>query len=608
MNLEKGRTACLLCSALTLLALLPAAAQDLVILSPREAPASTVREYVNILGRTVPGASARVAGTHVPVYATGVFVRDRVPLQPGLNRIAVEVRQADGSTAQRVVEVQRTAPPPPPPGPPADRLSIDAEQAQPTELRQLAEGEGVDVAFRGTPGMLAEMRPAGHKAWQSMEEISPGRYTARLVLQGPRDIEPRPVELRLSARRGAALKGPRTLTARTRGAVGLWPGQVQRLALTGPEGAGLLHGLHTVRLGGPYLAELPEGVVLPLTGQVGEHYRVRLSADTEAWVPVAETKPAPSGTKPPRGAFTTVSVTVDAGTDVVSIPLAAPVPWSVQVGTAGTGRALLTLDLYGTHHAATWITHAARRQAVREVRVEQAAPGRVRVQVELQTAQAWGWRVVREAGALRLLVRHEPPRAPAGASPLQGLTVAVEAGHGSAANLGAVGATATPEKDINRWTADALKAELLAAGARVVDVRAGDENPGLRERAQRVVDAGAHLFVSVHANATDTSAGYLRGAGTSTFYKYAPWHDMAAAVQARLLQATGLPDFGLVGNFNYTPIRRATWAPAVLVEQAFVSNPAEEALLLDAEFRAQLARAVREGLEDFLRRQLPQTP
>ena len=123
-----------------------------------------------------------------------------------------------------------------------------------------------------------------------------------------------------------------------------------------------------------------------------------------------------------------------------------------------------------------------------------------------------------------------------------------------------------------------------------------------------VVDSGAHLFVSVHANASDTSAGYLRAAGTSTFYKHPSAHDLAAAVQRRLLQATALPDFGLVGNFNYTPIRRATWAPAVLVEQAFMSNPAEEALLLDPGFRNRLAQAVRDGLEDFLRDSLPPLP
>jgi N-acetylmuramoyl-L-alanine amidase len=105
--------------------------------------------------------------------------------------------------------------------------------------------------------------------------------------------------------------------------------------------------------------------------------------------------------------------------------------------------------------------------------------------------------------------------------PLAGLRVALEPGHGGPTNLGAVGATGVPEKDINRWTADALQAELQAAGAQVVMVREGDDNPSPRERARRVLDSDAQLFVSVHANATDTSGGFLRVAGTSTFYKHA---------------------------------------------------------------------------------------
>ncbi|HRD86603.1 MAG TPA: N-acetylmuramoyl-L-alanine amidase, partial [Rubrivivax sp.] len=76
---------------------------------------------------------------------------------------------------------------------------------------------------------------------------------------------------------------------------------------------------------------------------------------------------------------------------------------------------------------------------------------------------------------------------------------------------------------------------------------------------------------------------------------------LAQALQRRLLEATGLPDLGWVGNFNYTPTRRVSRMPAVLVEQAFVSHPGEEALMLDPAFRARVARAIRQGLEDFLR-------
>ena len=65
-------------------------AVPLQVLAPATQASTTTREFVNVLGRTRPGMRVTVAGEPVPVYATGVFVRDRVPLVPGLNRIRVE--------------------------------------------------------------------------------------------------------------------------------------------------------------------------------------------------------------------------------------------------------------------------------------------------------------------------------------------------------------------------------------------------------------------------------------------------------------------------------------------------------------------------------------
>ena len=131
-------------------------------------------------------------------------------------------------------------------------------------------------------------------------------------------------------------------------------------------------------------------------------------------------------------------------------------------------------------------------------------------------------------------------------------------------------------------------------------VREHDDNPPLRERARRVMDSGAQVFLSVHANASDSSRGYLRTSGTSTYYKHAPGRDLAAAIQRQTLLDSGLADFGLVGNFNYTPLRLVTTMPAALVELAFVSHPGDEAKLLDADFRSLMARAIRQGLDNFL--------
>jgi N-acetylmuramoyl-L-alanine amidase len=208
--------------------------------------------------------------------------------------------------------------------------------------------------------------------------------------------------------------------------------------------------------------------------------------------------------------------------------------------------------------------------------------------------------VERTADALRIVLRPAPVVGDA-AVPLKGLRVALEAGHGSAANAGAVGAMGVFEKDINQLTAQALQAELEAAGATVVQVREGDDNPTHRERAARATASGAHLFVSVHGNAADVAGGFLRAQGTSSYHKHDTGVDLAQAVHRRVLDQTGLADFGRVGNFNYAPIRLVTWMPAMLFEQAFLTHPADEAQLLDPAFRARMARAVRQGVEDFLR-------
>jgi N-acetylmuramoyl-L-alanine amidase len=591
------------CIAL-LLAPPTALAQDaltLELLAPAPPPVRTTRDFVNVLGRTTPGAQVRVGGEAVTVHATGVFVRDRVPLQPGSNTIRIEATAASGQTLTRQLEVERQAPPPAVAWP-RERLFVDGASLRPAELQRLAPGEALEVAARATPGHRVQARLAG-QPWMALAEssLAPGRYRAWLGFDGTDgDVAPAPVQVRIVAAGKPRRGRPHDITVLTPGPVGQWRADPARLFITGSEGAELLHGLHEVRLGGPFLAELPAGTLLAATGQRGEHLRVQLAPDTWAWVAAASVRPAPAGTRLPAVAMTTLSVEGGAEGDVVQIPLPAGVPYAVRAVADAGGRQQLELEIFGAHHATTWITHHASARVVRELVAEQAGPQRVRLRFTLHEARLWGWREERTEGALRIVLRAPPVLAREG-SPLAGLRVALEPGHGGADNLGAVGATGVPEKDINRWTVAALKAELEAAGAQVVVVREGDDAPELRERVRRATAADAQLFVSVHANAGDTSQGYLRHAGTASFYKHAPSRDLAAAVHKRVLEHTGLDDLGLVGNFNYAPIRRQTWMPAVLVEQAFVSHPGEEARLLDPAFRALIARAVRLGLEDFLR-------
>ena len=583
-----------------------ASAQIIELLSPRDdqqAPPVTSREFFNVLGRTTPGAVVHVGGEAVTVFATGVFARDRVPLAPGLNQISIEAALPGAAPAQRVLQIERVAPPAAVQWPGA-RLFVDGASLRPDLAQVVAPGETVEVSVRATAGQRVTARLPGQR-WAPLTETTPGRYRAALRFGGEDEVAAAPVQVRIEAH-GLPIDrhAPKLITVLTPGTAGQWRTDPERLFAAGSDGADLLHGLHDVRLGGPFLAELPAGTLLQASGRHGEHLRVQLSPDSVAWVAERQLQPAVAGTARPQAFFTTLSVAGSAEGDVVNIPLAAPVPYAVRDAVDAAGRHTLEVEIYGAHHATTWISHRASSRLVREVSVLQAGPGRVLLRVLPHAARLWGWRVERTATALRIVLRGAPGIVSTG-PPLAGLHIAVEAGHGSADNLGAVGATGVPEKDINRWTAEALQSELEAAGATVTVVRVADDNPDLRQRARRVLESQAMLFVSIHANSADTGNGFLRVSGTSMYYKHAISRDLAAAVQRRLLDQTGLPDFGLVGNFNYTPIRLLSWMPAVLVEQAFVSHPGDEAQLLDPAFRARLAKAVRAGIEDFLRSARP---
>ena len=109
---------------------------------------------------------------------------------------------------------------------------------------------------------------------------------------------------------------------------------------------------------------------------------------------------------------------------------------------------------------------------------------------------ALGWYVLRGSGADGLLMPHLR-------RPVQRHTVAVDSGHGGA-DVGAKGLV--DEITVTQATAAALLALLEADGAYApVQIHTDDTAPTPQQRAQAAKDAGAELFLSLHAN-KDTSA------------------------------------------------------------------------------------------------------
>jgi hypothetical protein len=265
--------------------------------------------------------------------------------------------------------------------------------------------------------------------------------------------------------------------------------------------------------------------------------------------------------------------------DVLHIPLPAGVPYAVH-SVADAGATCLEVDLYGAHHATTWITHRASTRGARS-HGRTGRPGRVRLRVAAaQAPRLWGWRVERTAagaahhaaartGGGRRLARWPACAwrwSPATAAPPTWARWAPPACPKRTSTAGRP-MRCRPNCWRRRAGGDGARRRRQPLAARARAPRAGFRGAAFRQRARqrhrhqrRLPARGRH----VHVLQTRHGARLA-----------------AAAVQRRLLEQTGLDDFGLVGNFNYTPIRLVTWMPAVLVEQAFLSHPGDEARLLD---------------------------
>ena len=226
------------------------------------------------------------------------------------------------------------------------------------------------------------------------------------------------------------------------------------------------------------------------------------------------------------------------------------------------------------------------------------------------------------------------------------IVVAVDAGHGGD-DPGASGQSGTNEKDVVLAIAQTLAARLnQRPGMRAVLTRDSDRLIDLRERFERARSAHADLFVSIHADAVrDRSiAGAsvytlsYRGASSEAAKRLAD-HENALvlkggtslasvdpALASVLLDVSQAANMGAsveaadevlealdrVGAVRRKIVQHAAFVvlkspdlPSMLVETAYISNPAEERKLRSASYQAQLAAAIEAGVAAYFHQHPP---
>ena len=183
------------------------------------------------------------------------------------------------------------------------------------------------------------------------------------------------------------------------------------------------------------------------------------------------------------------------------------------------------------------------------------------------------------------------PRPVSSGGTLRGVTIVVDAGHGGH-DSGAPGKRGV-EKNHTLDIARRLRSNLEARGATVLMTRAGDVYIPLQGRVDFANARRADIFFSVHIDSFLRTSG-----GTSTHFYTAQSLPLAREVQAELARATGLKNRGIKQSRFF--VIRKTWMPSVLTESAFISNPREEALLQNPNWRQRVAGGMAQGIANYV--------
>ncbi|QNH62444.1 N-acetylmuramoyl-L-alanine amidase [Hymenobacter sediminicola] len=464
----------------------------------------------------------------------------------------------------------------------AQRLIRKAETIPAGEL-WLSPGDALQVRLLGEPGGQASFLN-GQLLTELTTEQAQG---VRGVYQGTYQVQPtdtlsggKPLWLHLRLPDGRHDSLQTSFPVRL-----LNPNQPQ-LAVTKGALAHLNYGLGDDRLGGAKMGYLDSLVLLHVVGRVADQYRVRLAEGHYAWAPVAGVRLLPAGGFVPASLTGSWSVLGDSLYDYVRMPLTQRLPYRSQVLQNPTR---LVIDVFGATSNTNWITQRAGLRELGTIYYEQPQPDVFRMVLPLRHHQSWGYHIGYEKNTLVVQVARPPAKLR-----LKGLLVAIDAGHGGT-NVGAIGASGAREKDLTLAIAQQLRQELERRGARVLMTRETDVSLEIAERVALLRRRRPALLVSIHVNST----GGTTARGTSAFYRYPAYKPLAEALYGRM-QETGLPGWGLVGNFNFG-LNGPTEYPNALVETAFVSNPEDEKLLTDPIRQEQMANAMAAGIDDFLK-------
>ena len=177
--------------------------------------------------------------------------------------------------------------------------------------------------------------------------------------------------------------------------------------------------------------------------------------------------------------------------------------------------------------------------------------------------------------------------------------VMIDPGHGGK-DPGAIGAGNLREVDVILPIGKRIAEILEKQGIAVKLTRSGDNFVGLDERVQMSRDAGATLFVSIHANSIDNRPD-VNGLET---YHYNLGKSFAETVHGNVLDFVNKNGFYLnnrnVRSARFLVLRKST-IPAILIETGYLTSEIEASRLRRDDYQKAMAEGIAKGIAQYVK-------
>ena len=350
----------------------------------------------------------------------------------------------------------------------------------------------------------------------------------------------------------------------------------------------LSYGLGDDRLGGAKMGYVDTNIVFKIIDSTKAMYVLQLSKNHTAFIDKVYIKrDSTIKEKPFYLTNSWKAQGTDSCYDILSISLDEKLPYKSWMEV---NPSKIVFDIYGVQSNTNWITQLSSLKEIKNVYYNQVEDDILRVTIDLQHQQHWGYSVGYNEKKLVIKIKRQPSLLT-----LKNLKIAIDAGHGGT-NSGTGGnKTTASEKLLTLKFAKELEKLLRKQKVNVVMTRKVDTTFDIKDRVLFLQQENPDVLISLHL----ISSNNVLVKGSSTYYKHIGFRPLSQSILKRM-QNIRMEEFGNVGSFNFG-LNAPTDFINCLLEIGFLSNEEDEKRIIDSKFPAMVAKQIVSGLNDWLK-------